>query len=99
MTEKQLTILAIIITITGLLMLYYTLPQQKDEQTITITGRIISIEQKEKMSILKVDLKTPLKVISFKKTNSQKNSTAKITGKLKEYRGKIELIADSIQND
>lgn len=99
MTEKQLTILAIITTIIGLLMLYYTLPQQKDERMITLTGKIASIEQKEKMTLLKINLKTPLQVISFQKTNQQKNNTVKITGKLQEYRGKIEFIANKITND
>ena len=96
MTEKQAIILAIITAIIGLLLLYYTLPEQKNEREITITGKILSTEQKEKMTILKLDPKTPLTIISFQKTNAQKNTNVKITGRLQEYKGKIEFIANKI---
>lgn len=74
----------------------FTKTEQSDETQVKITGIIESIEQKEKIAILKINTQTPLTIISFEKNSPEKGNKVQITGKLQEYRGKVEILASKI---
>lgn len=96
MNEKTITIIAITCTIIGLIAMQFTKTEQSNETQVKITGTIESIEQKEKITILKIKTQTPLTIISFDKSSHEKGNKVQITGKLQEYRGKVEILASKI---
>lgn len=97
MNEKQITIISIITIIIGIILLKFTLPDKiEDSSNVKITGKIISVEEQEKITTLRVQTKNPLKIITFEKTELQQNDEVEITGKVQQYRGKVEIVAAKI---
>ena len=98
MHQKHLMNIALAIIIVGLTTFYFTRPSKTDDtSTVKITGIIDSVEEKEKLTIIRVQPKTPLSIITFNKINAEKGKRAEITGKLHAYKGRVELLADTIK--
>lgn len=96
MQEKHTTIIAIICVAIGLTLMYFTLPEKFEEFNIKIKGTVYDVEEKEKITIITFKTKDNLKAITFDNTQLQKGDEIQITGKLQEYNGKIEIVADQI---
>lgn len=97
MNETQITIISIITIIVGIVILNFTLPDKTENSNVKITGKIISIDEQEKITIIRVATKNPLKIVAFEKIKLQQNDNVEITGKVQQYRGKIEIVADEIK--
>ncbi len=94
--EKQITIIAVAAIILGLITLYFTLPQKFEAPEVKITGEVNSIDEKEKFTIISIKTKTPINAITFQKTSLNKGDKIELIGRLQQYRGKIEIVADKI---
>lgn len=93
MQQKNFLILALIISVFGILILFIVTPDISP-QSITIKGRINNITNTEKLSEIHF---TPydFKIISFKNFNH--TGPAKLIGKLASYNGKLEFIVEDIR--
>ena len=100
MHEKTITLIAISTTITGILILFFTLPTQPDETTRTsITGAVTRIDHKEKITLISIQPTKPITIITFTPTNISTGDHITALGQLQSYRGKIELIAETLYQE
>lgn len=98
MQQKELTGLAIICIIIGLTTLYFVLPDKtQDTAHISIKGKVESVVHKDKISLIKIHLSTPLTIVSFQQQDFNKDDEIKVTGRLQEYRGRVEILATTIE--
>jgi len=100
MQEKTLIIIAIICIVIGLPGLYLASQfVQIDDPRIlsSITGKVVSINEKEKITIINVKMDNTLPVVIFEKTNAKKGDNILVKGELQTYKEKLEFVADKIE--
>ena len=112
MKEKTLLLIAIMISILGLIALYYMSDVAKIEEKvienidatdiekdIMIRGNVERVTDLEKIIIMEVSQPKTITVIAFKdgKTDVEEGDYAYISGAVEEYEGKPEIIADEIR--
>jgi len=114
MQEKNLLKIALIISLTGLLILYLISDnieiKEKNIEKITIDnkdefvkikGTVSKVIDTERVTILELIQPQQITVVLFKNENRtmniQKNNEVEIFGKVDEYEGKLEIIADRLR--
>jgi len=100
MQEKTLIIIAIVCILIGLPCLYLASKFVKIEDPrilSSISGKIISIDEKEKITIINLKIDNSIPVVSFDNQKFQKGDRILIKGGLETYKGKLEFVADSIE--
>jgi DNA/RNA endonuclease YhcR with UshA esterase domain len=112
MNEKTLLKIAIIISITGLVALYFISDRIETEEKvienidatdiekdIKIKGMVSNIIDKEKVMLVEVSQLKGITVVVFKDGNIELNEgdLVYISGNVQEYEGKPEIIADEIK--
>ncbi|MBD3362066.1 hypothetical protein GF358_04745 [Candidatus Woesearchaeota archaeon] len=100
MEEQTLIIIAIICVIAGLPGLYISSQFVRiDDPRIlsSVTGKITSIDDKESIIIINVEMDNVLPVVSFENVKVKKGDRVKISGELETYKGKLEFVADKIE--
>ena len=114
MKEKTLLKIALITSLSGLLILYLISSnielKEKNIEKITIEnidefvklkGIVKRITDTEKVTIMEITQPQEITVVLFKDKNTttkiQKNNEIEIFGKVDEYEGKLEIIADRVR--
>lgn len=100
MEEKTLIIIAIICIFIGLPCLYFASQYVKtDDPRIlsSITGKVIGINEKDKITIIDIKMENTIPVVSFEKIKIQKGDRVKIQGELQTYKEKLEFVADKVE--
>ncbi len=112
MKEKSLLTIAFICSLIGLIVLYFvsgsieiddiTIDKINDEnidEIVKVKGEIKRITQKEDFAIMEISQESLLTIAVFDSGNlSLKNGDViEVTGKVDEYNGKEEVIADEIK--
>jgi len=100
MQEKTLIIIAIICILVGLPGLYLASQFVKaDDPRIlsTVAGKVASVNEKEKITILNIKMDNTIPVVSFEKIKVSKGDNVLIKGELQTYKEKLEFVADKIE--
>ncbi len=100
MKEKTLILIAIICIVVGLPGLYFASQFVKiDDPRIlsSIAGKVVGINEKEKITIINVKMDSSIPVVSFDNIRIQKGDRVNIKGSLEVYKGKLEFVADRIE--
>jgi len=71
--------------------------QEDLENTVLIKGRLIELRTNTGFSILTIQKPETLKVIVFDNVTIKQGAEIEVRGKVEEYRGSYEIIADSIR--
>ena len=73
---------------------------QLKEDTITkLTGKVIDIQQTEKLTRIKLQHQCTSNIIIFENLSIQKDQTIQVKGKIDTYNGEKQLIAEKIENE
>ena len=109
MNERRLYYLAIAASLTGLLILFMV-PKEENSffsiakqcgynEEVTIKGRVAVASDKGNLVILTITDADYIPVVVFDKLNLSEmlNKSVKITARISEYKGKMELIANEIK--
>lgn len=97
MNEKILLIIALVCIITGLPILYVAskFVSSDDPRVLTeLAGTILSITEKEKITIVNVMPETSIPVVYFDKVDFSKGDKINVKGQLKSYNSKLEFVAE-----
>jgi uncharacterized protein YdeI (BOF family) len=71
--------------------------KQLEEGTpVKITGTVERISAKEGFTIITLSAKEQIEAVAFKSINLSKGQRVQVTGKVKDYNGKNELVIDEI---
>ncbi len=100
MQEKTLIIIAIVCILIGLPCLYFAskFVTVEDPRILSsLTGKVISINEKEKITIINVKTDSSIPVVSFDKIKIRKGDRINVKGELETYKGKLEFVADKIE--
>jgi len=92
MRERTLLILSLAIAIIGILALFFLKPSVSP-QYIQMTGRVNSINAKEKITFINF-IPDEFLVVSFDEVNLQPGKHT-LTGRLQQYKGRVEFIVES----
>ncbi len=113
MQEPTLLRLAIVVAVIGLVALFvisattelevtntYDIGRSDVNKDVRITGQIISVKEFDKMLLLEVSQQKPVTVVMFKDGQGRSFATGDevdITGQVKGYKGKLEIIAEKVK--
>lgn len=110
MNEKTLLKLALIMTVTGLLILFFISetiePKEKPlsqinkeniDAFVKLTGTITSVASKEKVTFIQINKQETAQVILFDNISLSRGDKVEIIGKITEYNGKLEVIAQQVR--
>ncbi len=100
MQERTLIITAIICIITGIPLLFFAshfVSTENPRVLSTVSGQIIKITEKDKITIIDVKMDNTIPVVMFEKTQLQKGDAVVAEGQLKAYKEKLEFVADKIE--
>ena len=111
MKENTLLKIAIICSLVGLIALYFISenievndykPQQLNKNVgdaVKLTGKIVKISEKSNVAFIEISRQNSVSVVLFtdKGVNLKQGDSVEILGKVQEYNGKNEIIADSIR--
>jgi len=92
MKEKTLLIIAAVSIIIGLPLLFFASNSELQETKATVQGKVQKVIAKESVTIAYVTTEIP--VVYFEKADVRKGDLLEVQGKLQEYKGKVEFIAD-----
>lgn len=97
MNEKQATIIAILCSIIGLFGIYFLLIfyEENEDNLLQLQGEIMKRKELEGFTIYEIKTNDLITVIS-KDNSFQKGDNVLISGKLQEYKGKVEIVAKKI---
>ena len=100
MEEKTLLIISLICIIVGLPLLFisskYINSQENPRILNKISGEVVKVMNKEKITIVDFKIDGTIPVVFFDKSNLVQGDSVTITGKLENYKGKIEFVGDKI---
>lgn len=113
MQESALLRLAIVVALIGLVALFvisattelevtntYDIGRSNINRYVRITGQIISVKEFDKTLLLEVSQQKPVTVVMFKDGQDRSFATGDevdITGQVKEYKGKMEIVAEKVK--
>lgn len=110
MKENTLLKIALICTIVGLVVLYFisskieigdykpSLLNKNVGENVRLQGRITKITQSDNVASVEISQEIPITVVLFSGSNDLKEGDiVEIMGKVQEYKGKEEIIADKIR--
>src|SRR3989338_8100946 len=72
-------------------------PFLENEKTVTITGKIMKVTQKEDVTFLEIEQKSLVPVLMFDNVSFEKGMEITALGKVDTYQGKKEIIAEEIR--
>jgi hypothetical protein len=106
MKEKTLLKLAITSSLLGVLFLailsYYLKAEDKpysefkESDDVSFSGKVMKIVNAGNVTIMTVAKNEYVDVVVFEKVDIDKDSYVQVSGEVKEYEGKMEVIADNI---
>ena len=111
MKETTLLKIALICSLLGLAVLYFISakidikdykPNQLNENVgddVKLTGTITKISQNENVAFIEIDYGNPVTIVAFGSDDLKlkNNDTVEVIGKVQEYKGKNEIIAQKIR--
>jgi len=108
MKEKTLLKVALISTITGIFLLYtisenikleekgiFEAKQMQDGK-VRIRGLVENIIHKEDLTIITISKQESIDVVVFENIDFEKGTELDVTGEIKDYNGKKEIVAEEI---
>lgn len=108
MDDKFLLKIALVVSVLGIIGLFLVteiieIPLQKIEELeegdyVKIVGEIISINQKDTMTFFQIKDETgKIDVVYFDLVELEEGIELEVEGQVEEYKGKLEIIADSLR--
>jgi len=100
--EKFIRVSAIIATLIGLplvFLLVNSLDAQPSGSAIELTGVVERVWQKNKVTILTIAPAPSVPVVVFDEMPFEQGNNITVYGRVKEYRGKIEIVAEEVRVD
>ena len=111
MKETTLLKIALICSLLGLVLLYfisakidikYYKPSKLSENVgddVKLTGTITKISQNENVAFIEIDYSSPVTIVAFgsDELKLKNNDVVEVIGKVQEYKGKNEIIAQKIR--
>jgi len=101
MNRKGLLLLALVSAVLGLggLFLASIWLDGHPEETalLTLTGEVKGINSKGKTTFIKIIPSSELLVVSFKNLDVQKGEIVTLAGRLQEYQGRVEFVAEKVK--
>lgn len=112
MQESALLRMAIIVAVIGLIALFaisattelditntYDIDRGLVNKDVRVIGKIISVKELDKTLLLEVSQQKPVTVVVFKDGKSRNFSAGDevdISGQVKDYRGRLEIVAEKV---
>ena len=110
MQERTITRISLIITILGLIFIFFyaeevdlqtvaSLDTIEPEEVVTISGTVHNLRSTENVTFLQISGQKTVKmpVIIFSKVLLKEGDLVEVTGMIEEYRGKKEVIANTVK--
>lgn len=101
MRRKTLLLLAVIGALVGLCCLALAgvwLESHPDQTSLlTLTGKVTSVSAKGKTTFIKL-IPGELQVVSFNELDIREGANVTLVGRLHEYKGRVEFVAERVQN-
>lgn len=70
--------------------------QPKENRRISVTGKVVRIDQKGKVKFIRLSPASKYQLVSFDELDLKTNEEVKLTGRFQTYKGKPEIIIDKI---
>ncbi len=109
MDEKQLLRISFFVSLVGLILLYFMAKnievseialnkagQVKDDEIIRLKGVVNKVSQKDKATVIEISQNSNISIIVFENIIVEKNRTIEVIGKVKDYNGSKEIVAEEI---
>ncbi len=110
MKEKKLLILALLVSVLGLISLYIisekitindtTIEKITNEEitgNVVVQGQILDITKTDKVSLITLSQKKDILVVAFSNVSLNRGDHVEVHGRVEEYNNKKEIIADKIE--
>ena len=89
--------LIIILTTTGLQEVDISeAKEMKEDKTVMITGKVERVTIKEGFTIINLKKEEEIAVITFEKINLSQGQGIEVTGRIQDYKGEKEVVAEKI---
>ncbi|MFW6014109.1 MAG: hypothetical protein ACOCQG_02950 [Candidatus Nanoarchaeia archaeon] len=108
MKDSTLLSIAVIVGLVGLAVLYFVsertepeefenLQRHDEDEIVKLSGKVKDIIKTESVTILEVETLKSIKVVAFEPIELNKGQQIQITGKISEYEGEREIMAERIE--